>query len=115
MKKVKIKFSEEAEEVYKHLNKEAGKGSKTESQILNAIHKKSDLIKANFHYGEPIGKPKIPEKWKQKYEITNLFWVELPHYWRMFYSLVDGETEIEIIAFVVDILDHKKYNKLFGY
>jgi len=33
----------------------------------------------------------------------------------MFYSLTDGETEIEIIAFVVQILDHKKYNKLFGY
>jgi hypothetical protein len=33
----------------------------------------------------------------------------------MFYSLTEGEQEIEIIAFVVDILDHKKYGKKFGY
>ena len=116
MKKIRVKFSPEAEEIYNYLNKEVGtKSKKTEIQIFNAINKKVGLIKNNFHYGEPIAKSKIPAKWKEKYGITNLFWVELPHFWRMFYSLADGETEIEIIAFVVEILDHKKYNKLFKY
>ena len=31
------------------------------------------------------------------------------------YSLTDGDFEIEIIAFILDIINHKKYNKLFGY
>ena len=43
------------------------------------------------------------------------FRVELPGFWRMLYTLTDGESEIEIIAFVLDIIDHKKYNKKFRY
>ena len=60
-------------------------------------------------------KSKIPEKFKAKYGISNLFWVELPYFWRFLYSLTEGDSEIEIVAFVLDIVDHKKYNKLFGY
>lgn len=119
MKTVIVKLSPEAEEIYNHLNKEVGKtppGKRTEEkQIFEAINKKVELIKANVHYGQPIGKSKIPEEYKRKYGITNLFWVQLPNFWRMLYSLTGGEREIEIIAFVVDILDHKKYNKKFGY
>ena len=50
-----------------------------------------------------------------KYGITNLFRVELPNYWRMLYTLSNGESEIEIIAFVLDLVDHKVYDKKFGY
>lgn len=74
-----------------------------------------ELIKANLHYGEPISKDKIPDEFKQKYGITNLFWVELPQFWRMLYSLSQGETEIEIVAFILEIGDHGKYDKTMGY
>jgi len=114
MKKVRVIFSPEAEEVYKFLNEEAP-NSKTERTILKAINKKVELINANMHYGNPIAKNLIPQKYKTKYGITNLFRVKLPKYWRMLYSLVDGETEIEIIAFVLDVIDHKEYDKKFGY
>jgi len=114
MKKTRVIFSPEAEEVYKHLNEEASK-SKTENMILNAINKKVELIKSNVHYGNPIAKKLIPEEYKVKYNVSNLFRVELPNFWRMLYTLTDGETEIEIIAFVLDVIDHKDYNKKFGY
>ncbi len=83
MKTVRVKLSPEAEEVYNHLNEEVGKhkGKKTrEETILKAINKKVELIKANFHYGQPISKSKIPRVYKEKYGITNMFWVELPYY-----------------------------------
>lgn len=114
MKSIRIKLSPEAEEVYKYLNEQALL-SKTEKTILNAINKKKELIKLNPHFGDPIKKNFIPKEYKEKYNINNLFRVELPNYWRMLYSLVDGETKIEIIAFVLDIIDHKNYNKKFGY
>ncbi|MFH1916559.1 MAG: hypothetical protein ABIJ21_04800 [Nanoarchaeota archaeon] len=114
MKRVRLKLSPEAEEVYKHLNEEAPT-SKTERMILKAINQKVELIKANPHFGNPISRKKIPEEYKQKYGITNLFRVELPSAWRMLYTLTDGESEIEIIAFVLDIIDHKQYDKKFGY
>jgi len=113
MKVVRVKFSPEAEEVYNYLNGQA-ETSKFDRVIFNAINKKTELIKANFHYGEPVGKDKIPNEYKVKYGVTNLFWVELPNFWRMVYTLVDGN-EVEIIAFVLDVIDHKTYNKKFGY
>jgi len=112
LKPVRVIFSPEAEEAYNKLNEAAD--SKIERSILNAIDKKKELIKANPHYGEPIAKDKIPEEYKQKYGITNLFWVELANFWRMLYTLTN-ENEIEIIAFVLDMIDHEKYNKKFGY
>jgi len=114
MKTVRVILSPEAEEVYKYLNAQSA-NSKTERIILSAVNKKIELIKANYHYGEPIAKKLIPKEYKQKYGVTNLFWVELPNFWRMLYTLTDGESEIEIIAFVLDIIDHEKYNKKFDY
>jgi len=114
MKIVKIILSPEAKEVYKYLNEQAP-NSKTERMILKAIKQKSYLIKLNPHYGDPISKKLIPKEYIEKYKITNLFRIELPNFWRMLYTLTEGETKIEIIAFVVDIIDHKIYNKKFGY
>lgn len=112
--KIRVVFSLEAEAVYKDLNEKAP-GSKSESMILNVLHKKIDLIKANPHYGYPIAKRLIPKEYREKYSVTNLFRVELPQFWRMLYILTDGETEIEIIAFVLDVCNHKDYNKKFEY
>ena len=114
MKEVRVILSPEAEEVYEYLNREAPH-SKTESMILRAIEKKKNLIKENVHYGDPVAKRLIPKEYKIKYGVTNLFRVELPNYWRMLYTLTEGETKVEIIAFVLDIIDHKEYNKKFGY
>ncbi|MDO8647861.1 MAG: hypothetical protein Q7R70_05625 [Candidatus Diapherotrites archaeon] len=114
MKKVRVVLSPEAEEVYNYLNAQAPK-SKIEKSILSALTKKTELIKANPHYGNPISKDKIPQEYCKKYGITNLFRVELPNFWRMLYSLTDSESRIEIIAFVLEISDHNKYSKRFKY
>ena len=50
-----------------------------------------------------------------KYDTVNLFRIELPNFWRMLYTLIDGGTKIEIVSFVLDIIDHPTYNKKFGY
>jgi hypothetical protein len=114
MKMVRVILSDEAEEVYRYLNEHAEE-SKIERSILNSITKKVELVKANPHYGDPISKKMIPEEYIEKYGITNLFRVELTNYWRMLYTLTDGESVVEIIAFVLDIVDHKAYDKKFGY
>lgn len=113
-KSVRIVLSPEAEEVYRYLNKEAPT-SKQERMILKAINQKKELIKQNPHFGNPIEKRKIPKEYFEKYGATNLFRVELPGFWRMLYMLTEGESRVEIISFVLDIVDHKKYNKKFGY
>jgi hypothetical protein len=114
MKLVRVVLSPEAEEAYKYLNAKA-KEYKIERSILNSINKKTELIKANPHYGDPVPKSLIPAEYKIKYGTTNLFHVELSNFWRMLYTLTNDETEIEIVAFVLDIVDHESYNKKFRY
>lgn len=113
MKEIRVILSPEAEEVYKKLNEEA-ENNKQSRMILKAVNQKIELIKANIHYGNPIAKNLIPEEYRQKYSATNLFRVELPAFWRMLYTLTNNE-EIEIIAFVLDIINHPYYDSKFGY
>jgi hypothetical protein len=114
MKQLRVILSPEAKEVYNYLNSNSEK-LKIEKSILKAINNKVELIKVNKHYGNPISKKLIPEDYINKYNIRNLFRIELPNYWRMLYTLTNDESEIHIIAFVLDIIDHKTYNKKFGY
>ena len=113
MKTVRVVLSPEAQEVYNRLNQNAP-DSKTDRMILKSINQKIDLIKANIHYGDPIEKDKIPPEYISKYGARNLFRVELPAFWRMLYMLTN-KGEIEIVAFVLDIIDHPDYDRKFGY
>jgi hypothetical protein len=114
MKRVRVILSPEAEKAYIYLNEHAAH-SKHEQAFLRAVNRKIELIKANPHYGDSVPKRIIPKQYKEEFGITNLFRVELPGYWRMLYTLTDGENQVEIIAFVLDMLDHKTYDKKFGY
>ena len=114
MKTVRVILSPEAEKVYSYLNEHAP-DSKKERMIPDAVKNKAELIKTNIHYGDSISKKLIPREYKSGYDITNLFRVELPDFWRMLYTLTPGENRNEIVAFVLDIIDHKTYNKKFGY
>lgn len=106
MKKISVKFSLGAESIYQKLKES---NLKSDKSILNSINNKVELLKLNPHIGNPISKKLIPKI----YNSTNLFRIELPCFWRMLYVL-DGNS-VEIIAFVLDIISHDDYNKIFGY
>ena len=118
-KPVRVVLLGEAEEEFKRLNEivgrqiESGRENSEEIQLLRSIKQKRDFIKNNPFYGEPIAQNLIPEEYKIKYHAVNLFRVELSQFWRMLYTLKGDE--IEIIAFVLDIIPHPEYNKKFGY
>ncbi len=80
-----------------------------EIQLIRSINQKIEFIKANSFYGDNIPKKLIPNE----YNAGNLWRVELIHHWRMLYT-IKGD-QIEIICFVLDIMDHKEYDKKFGY
>ena len=118
-KEVKIILSKQLEKEYEELNQiisnEIKKGGKSSfhQTLFRAINNNKKLLKINPFYGNPIFKKLIPKEFLKKYEIDNLWRIELPGYWRMLYSITGNE--IRIICFILEICDHKKYNKLFGY
>ena len=57
----------------------------------------------------------IPFEYIKKYGVNNLYRLEVSLFWRMLYTLRYGEESMEIIVFLISIIDHKKYNKVFKY
>ena len=118
-KKITIKLIGDAEKAFNGLNKIVGEQrsqgvtSSKDITLLNAINRIFDVIVSNPFYGENSKKDLIPKEYRQKYDATNLFIVDLPDYWRMVYTLESDE--IEIIAFILDVIDHDEYNKKFGF
>lgn len=107
-----VLFTQRADRECKKLNKFANK-IKENATVLNAIDKKIDALKSNAYCGQQVVGKLIPGEYVREYHLENLYRMELPNFWRMLYTL--AETEEETIAFVIDILDHKRYSRKFGY
>lgn len=112
---VRVVLLEQAREEFEELNRvvseQAAKGDTNsgEMQLLKSIKQKIEIIKVNPIYGDKIPKEQIPKN----LDVPNLFHVSLTGYWRMVYSLQGSR--IEIVAFVLYIVDHPTYDKIFGY
>ena len=118
-KNITIKLVGDAEKAFNGLNRIVGEqrsNSITSSKhitLLAAINRLFDIMVNNPFYGENAKKDLIPKEYRQKYDADNLFIADLPDYWRMIYTLESDE--IEIIAFVLDIISHDEYNKKFRF
>ena len=86
---------------------------KFHNQLIIAIERETENLKINPHRGIQIPKDRIPQKYIIQYEVTNLWKINLPDYCRMIYTIVGNE--FEIISILLGFMDHKEYNKIFGY
>ena len=115
MKPVKVSFIDDAADEWEKLNKlVAEEKSKCvenseNQQLLKSIKQKIGLIKINPQYGSSVPKKLIPKK----FPVDNLWVVNLTGYWRMLYTLKGSQ--VEILCFILEIIDHRRYDKLFGY
>lgn len=115
-KPVRVILLDEADSEYKKLNYIVGqqiKENTEEMQLLRSIKQKIEFVKANPFYGNNIPKLLIPKEYIIKYNAKNLWRVELTNYWRMLYT-IKGDL-VEVICFILDIINHKEYDKKFGY
>jgi hypothetical protein len=72
-----------------------------------------DLLKENMFAGESVEKKKFPKIYVQRYGITNLFKYNLDASNRLTYTLVADESGTAVV--VLEIMNHKEYEKRFGY
>jgi len=118
-KDVIIKLSSEANEVYEELNKIVGEeklkgiNSSFHQTLLRSIHRIRDLLKENPFAGDQVPKKQNPRKYMQKYDADNVWRIELANRWRLIYTITGNQ--IEIVTFIMDIFNHKDYDKVFGY
>ena len=119
IKKIRVVLSEDANKQYEELNKIVGDElqrnieNSVHQQLLKSIKQKIELLKINPQAGIHIQKSLIPKLYKDKYDVNNLWKIDLSAYWRMIYMLKTDE--IEITNFILDFIDHETYDKVFGY
>lgn len=108
-KEVRVFLKGQAKESFLELKK---RNDKEAQSILNSIERIKVILQTNPQYGNPISRELIPNVFL-KQGIKNLYRVELSNFWRMLYTLEGNK--VEIFLFVLSIIDHPSYNKLFGY
>jgi len=109
MRSVAVELSQEASESYNLLKNSV---DKFDQQLLKVVDRILDILKQDPQFGNPISKSLIPRQYLDS-GINNLWRVELPSFWRLLYT-IRGD-KLEIVTFVLEWIDHKRYDKLFGY
>jgi len=87
--------------------------SKSDPRLYKEITIALNDIKQNAFFGRNVKKKLIPKKFRQKYNITNLWIYNLRKDWRLLYSITNNE--VEVLAIVLDWMNHKEYERLFRF
>jgi len=107
MKPTKVVFStSDLEEAFNSLSDK----DPTKKAISRAIKS----IQEDVFSGRNVKKELIPKSLIDKYRISNLWIYNLPDAWRLLYSIAPGG-EVEIIAAILDWMNHKDYERLFKF
>ena len=86
---------------------------KLDSRLFKEINKAIEEICRNSFCGRNVKKNLIPKDLIKKYGINNLWIYNLRKDWRLLYSV--GRDEIELIAVILNWMNHKDYERLFKF
>ena len=116
---VKVGFIGNARKGYENLlkmiehQKKKGIKNSEEQQLLKSIKQKANLIKEGIEKGRPYGEKIQSKDIPRKLMYVNHIWkVKLTGFWRMLYT-IDSQNRPEVLAIILEIMDHNSYNKLF--
>ena len=105
--------SEYFEEEFQRLKRAAIEGNHESAMLVKLIEKGIEKLRYNYRYGQHISKDKIPDEYTEKYGVENLWKINLSSFWRLIYTIRGSDTEVTSI--LIEVLDHKKYDRKFGY
>ena len=118
-KEMWVQFSEDADSDYQELQrnvieeKERGVENSPNMQLLKSIERAKNNLKIDPQFGIHIPRKVISKDVIARYGTDRLWKVNLVGYWRLIYTIVGDE--VKIVSFVLEFMDHKKYDKVFGY
>jgi len=72
------------------------------------------VLKENMFAGDCIPKRQIPNHYKRRYRINNLYCYRHPEGFRSCYSLLLYEG-LGVCPLILDLKTHSEYDKIFGY
>ena len=72
-----------------------------------------DALKEDLLSGGKVPKSRIPRYYRQKWEVQNLYVLDLGPDWRLIYTVEFDGVGSGVV--VLDVLTHKGYDRRFGY
>ena len=87
-------------------------GPTEEQELYLTLQEAIQELKKNPSCGIRVGSRLWPKEYA-RLGITNLRKYDLPHGWRLIYTLTGDK--IEIMAIILEWMSHKQYEKRFGY
>ena len=94
--------------------KQAFQNLETEDErLFKEIKNALETIKQNAFFGRNVKKKLIPKELIQKHDIDNLWVYNLRKDWRLLYTITNNE--IEVLAIILDWMNHKDYERLFKF
>jgi hypothetical protein len=118
-KEVWVEFSEDADSDYQELQKnvieekEQCIENSSNMQLLKSIERAKNNLKIDPQFGIHIPRKVISKAVVERYGTDRLWKINLVGYWRLIYTIVGDD--VKIISFVLEFMNHKRYNKVFGY
>jgi hypothetical protein len=108
-----VRLEPEFNKEFIELRAKAEKGNGEARYLLEIVEKGLAKLMASPEAGKHIPKRLIPREYIVKFGVTNLWKLNLDSYWRLIYTL-EGD-RVKLYAIVLEVLDHHKYNRKFGY
>ena len=92
---------------YRQLEEAAKAGKKPQQAIWKRFQAAKLMIRSDGQWGDVIKKAEIPAYFREKYDVQNLYCVDLKNDVRCFYT-IDSQDVV-----FLDIVDHDEYDKWF--
>lgn len=86
----------------------------TDNVIKTPVEQVITSLKNDLVVGEHLKCKAIPKYYIKKHNVQTLYRVSLPRNWRLIYT-IQSFYENEATVLLLEIMDHKQYNKRFGY
>lgn len=109
----RVKGSPEFDAYFQELRVRADQGNHESLEMVKLIERGIEKLKFDYHYGDHLSQSKIPKEYRERFGIENLWKLNLNSFWRMIYT-VRG-TEVEVMSILLEVLDHKAYDRKFDY
>lgn len=89
------------------------KGKFEDKRLAGFINRAISDLRRDPFCGIRVPSKLWPKEYMRKYTVDNLWKYDLPDGWRLIYT-VHGN-EVEIISILIEWMDHKNYERRFGY
>ena len=108
-----IRYSSEFNKSYSKLKEKALAGNFEAKYIIGLIEKATIKLSCDLNSGTQISRKLWPEEYVQKFDVKNLWKINLDSNWRLVYTITGFK--IDLFLIYLEYMSHKDYNRKFKY